>query len=232
MKKTIKTKLAVIGATCLMFMGFGVFPLVTNAEDIQSVYESNAEIDKNLNETPPIEDFNEVQEPAEKTPEITVDLNNITYEQFLEIVGVLAEETGNVDLWKQTVESVKKAINEKQFTASNLLMILVCIVTASKTIYDWVVRKKEKDHISATKETNNTLQGQSKAINELIDVEEHVSDTVDVVSKKEQIIAKAGIEQNAALRAMARGIQLHETARKEVFRHLNNSDDLYEDAKA
>ena len=230
MKKTAKTRIFIVLASVCMFLGFSVSPFLANAEvekveSIESI-ESN-KIFENVDSS---EDITINDSTNEKT-EVTIDLNDITYEKFLEIVGILANETGNGELWGETLNSVKKAINEKQFTASNLLMIFVSVVMVIKIIYDWVIKRKEKTHVLQAYKTDKKIDAQSEAINGIIDEEEEISKTAHENATREKELAMAGLEQNGALRCLVRGIQLHDTAREEALRHLNHSDELFEKAK-
>ena len=222
MKKIIKKVFATAFVSLVACISFLCNPVTAYAEESTQPPK--------INENSSLETPEEIPE-TEKKDEITVDLSNLTYEQFLEVVDILAAQTGNADIWKETINSVKKAIDEKQFTASNILLIITSGVMVIKIFYDWAIKKKEKDHISQTGDTRKEIKNQSKAINSLIDEEEKIEKSVEENGKMEKAIALAGVEQNAALRCFVRGIQVHETAREEALRHLNNSDELYETVK-
>lgn len=240
----MKTKFAAILAGVLVCLGIGITPCVsayaeeTANEPITST-ETSVEKEESgvVVETPNTEENGEITggfesegETEDKT-EVTIDLDNLTYEKFLEIVGVLAEETGNGDMWQETIESVNKAIDEKQLTASVITSIAVSVVMLLKIITDWISKKREKAHAATTAKLESTAQKQNAAVNELIDEEEKIAKELTENTAREKKIASAGLEQNAALRCLVRGVQLHETARDEALRHLNNSDSLYEEGQ-
>ena len=236
----MKTKFAAILAGVLVCLGIGITPCVsayaeeTANEPITST-ETGVENEESgvVVETPNTEENGEITGGFESKgeTEVTIDLDNLTYEKFLEIVGVLAEETGNGDMWQDTIESVNKAIDEKQLTASVITSIAVSVVMVLKIITDWISKKREKAHAATTAKLESTAQKQNAAVNELIDEEEKIAKELTENTAREKKLASAGLEQNAALRCLVRGVQLHETARDEALRHLNNSDSLYEEGQ-
>ena len=221
--KKFKTKIVAILAGVLVFFGIGISPALASAKSVTELPETNTEIGV---ETDEIVDNEETLKE-----EITIDLKDISYEKFLEIVSILAEETGNGDLWEDTLASVKKAIDEKQFTIAIVLIIIACVAIVFKIILDAVFKFKEKAHILQTEKDSKTIKAQTTALNGMIDEEEKIAKNVTESVTREKTLAAAGLEQNAALRCLVRGVQLHDTAREEALRHLNNSDEKYDQAK-
>lgn len=227
----LKAKIAAALMGVLVFLGIGVSPALASAEtvDEQSIVsvetseETGVETDKEL--------VDEETGEEEENGEITVDLSNLTYEEFLAFVEMAAKATGNEELWEATIASINKAIDEKQLTLAVVLLIVVAVLMIVKIISDWVLKAKEKAHIKNAEQTDKTVQMQTKALNGMIDEEEKIASGVARAEAREKKLAKAGLEQNAALRCLVRGVQLHDTARDEALRHLNNSDKQYNSAK-
>lgn len=230
-----KAKLAAAVVSVMVIFGVGAATVTAGAE---AVYETPIVSTEIGNETAPETDetitddtLGEETESGENTGEITLDLSNLTYEDFLAVVDALARETGNEDLWAATLESIKKAVDEKQLTLSVVASFVVSALLVVKIVSDWILKKKEKQHIAQAHTDSETLKTQSKALNGIMDEEEKIASGMTESLAREKRLAAAGAEQNAALRCLVRGVQLHDTARDEALRHLNNSDKLYDKAK-
>lgn len=227
----IKTKLMMAVASIMLIFGASVAPISVGAETVDSEpivsVETSTEIGDVTDDT--TTDDNLVV--GTEKGEITVDFSELSYEDFLAVIDVLAKETGNEDLWRATLDSVKKAVDEKQLTLATAMIIVVAVLLSVKIISDWVVKHKEKKHIAQGESTAKNIKLQTTALNGMMDEEEKISENVEALRVKSEKLAEAGLEQNAALRCFVRGVQLNDTARDEALRHLNNSDELYEIAK-
>lgn len=230
-----KTKIAAAVASVMVIFGVGAATVTAGAETVEETPIVNTEIGNEIapetDETITNDTLGEETGNGENTGEITLDLSNLSYEDFLAVVDTLAKETGNEDLWAATLESVKKAVDEKQLTLSTVASFVVSALLVVKIVSDWILKKKEKQHIAQAHTDSETLKTQSRALNSIMDEEEKISSGMAESLAREKRLAAAGAEQNAALRCLVRGVQLHDTARDEALRHLNNSDKLYDKAK-
>jgi hypothetical protein len=109
-------------------------------------------------------------------------------------------------------------------------LVLFAAYIAGKLIYK--ACKKHKDTLAVdVKEVKTTTSKQTKAVNGLITQAETVANNVEEASEREKKLANAGLEQNAALRCLFRGVQFKQDIKDEALRHLNNSDRSYEEAR-
>ena len=215
----IKTKLMAAVASIMLIFGAGVAPVSVGAETVDNELtvsvETSTEIGDIADDT--TTDDNSVVE-TEKG-KITVDFSELSYEEFLSLVGLIAQGTGHETMWKETMDSIKKAVDEKQLTLVTVLYIVVAVLLSVKIISDWVVKHKEKKHIAQGESTAKNIKLQTNALNCMMDEEEKISENVEVLRVKSEKLAEAGLEQNAALRCFVRGVQLNDTARDEALRH-------------
>lgn len=230
-----KAKIAAMLASVMVIFGVGAGTISASAEVVDETpivsTETGTENGAETEETPTDDTTGATTETDENKAEITLDLSNLSYEDFLSVVELLAQETGNADLWAQTIDSVKKAVDEKQLTLSTVSTFVLAGLLLIKIVSDWILKKKEKQHLAQASTDSDNIKAIAKASNDMMDEEEKIATNVADTLTREKKLASAGIEQNAALRCLVRGVQLHDTAREEALRHLNNSDKLYDTAK-
>ena len=226
MMKTLKAKIAaaLLGIMAFVGVGIGVSPIVSFAE------ETTVE----TTETAPETDEEETAEDLPTAGEETAEKGEITLDDILEFAGGLADEAGVGDEWAKAVENLKNAASEKKVDIMTGVSIGQLCLLAAYVIGKLCVAgyKKHKDTTAAdVKEMKKTTGKHTKAVNELIGQAETVASNVAEASERERKLADAGLEQNAALRCLFRGVQLRQDIKDEALRHLNNSDKCYDEAK-
>lgn len=164
MKKLIK-KIALVFAAAAVGFGFCFAP-VTNTAYAEEVTQETTKTVEETNESAENEETPTEEENGENTGEFTFDFTDLSYEDFLAFVGSFAEETGHADEWNETVNAVKKAIDEKQFTLSTVSNILLMAVLIWKIAADMIAKRKEKKHIETTEKQTAKINEQTAAINE------------------------------------------------------------------
>ena len=229
--KSLKAKIAAaaLGIMAFIGVGFGISPMVSFAE---TTTETTTETST---ETAPETDDEEVVEDLPTAEEETAEKGEITLDDILEFAGGLADEAGVGDEWDKVVENLKNAASEKKVDIMTGVSIgQLCLLAAyviGKLIH--AAWKKHKDTTAAdVKEMKKTTGKHTKAVNDLIGQAETVASNVAEASERERKLADAGLEQNAALRCLFRGVQLRQDIKDEALRHLNNSDKCYDEAKS
>ena len=171
MKKLIK-KIALVFAAAAVGFGFCFAP-VTSTVYAEEVTQETTETGENgtgtgeeTNETTENEETPTEEESGENTGEFTFDFTSLSYEDFLAFVESFANETGHADEWNDTVNAVKKAIDEKQFTLATVVQILLMAVLIWKIAADMIAKRKEKKHIETTEKQTAKINEQTAAINE------------------------------------------------------------------
>ncbi len=227
--KRFKFKFVAAMAAVLAFVGLGGYPIMANAESIEYIsLETTAEIGEETDESVSVNNSPEENENTAENGDITLD-------NILDFAGELADKAGIGNEWDKAVENLKNAADAKKVDimtgASVAQIVLLASYIIGKLIYaGW---KKHKDTTAAdVKEMKKTTGKQTKAVNELIGQAETVANNVAVASERERKLAYAGLEQNAALRCLFRGVQLKQDIKEEALRHLNNSDKCYDEAKS
>ncbi len=214
--KNWKKRLATICAAVVVFFGVGVSTTSVSAESVDAGITASVDDKIDL-----------------KTDETEAKENSITGgEETAEKSEEGAEITQSE--WEWVVDCVKNAVDEKKLevllAGSIGEAILIILYIAVKLIY--AVYKKRKDTSSEdVKKTKKAVGEQTKAVNALIGHTESVANNVAEASAREKQLATAGLEQNEALRCLFRGIQLKESIKDEAMRHLNKSDECYDEAK-
>ena len=128
---------------------------------------------------------------VDPSDEVTVDLSGLTYEQFLGIVNGLAESAGHGDLWKDTVSSVKKAVDEKQFTILTFFQIALLIVLGINLIVELVKKKKSVSKRKKEKEEAKKEEARDLTINGIAEVAEKTEVSQTETNKRLDGIEKA-----------------------------------------
>lgn len=164
MKKLIK-KIALVFAAAAVGFGFCFAP-VTSTVYAEEITQETTETGEETNESTENEETPTEEESGENTGEFTFDFTDLSYEDFLAFVGSFAEETGHADEWNDTVNAVKKAIDEKQFTLATVSNILLMAVLIWKIAADMIAKRKEKKHIETTEKQTAKINEQTAAINE------------------------------------------------------------------
>lgn len=229
MKLKAKIAAALLGIMAFFGVGVGVAPIVSFAETTTvETTETTTETATETDESGTVEDLPTAGEETAETGEITLD-------DILEFAGGLAEEAGVGDEWAKAVENLKNAASEKKVdimtgVSIGQLCLLAAYVIGKLCYAGW---KKHKDTTAAdVKEMKKTTGKHTKAVNDLIGQAETVASNVAEASERERKLADAGLEQNAALRCLFRGVQLRQDIKDEALRHLNNSDKCYDEAKS
>ena len=230
MMKTLKVKIAaaVLGIMAFVGVGFGVSPIVSFAE------ETTAETTETATETAPETDESETVEDLPTADEETAETGEITLDDILDFAGELADKAGVGDDWAKAVENLKNAASEKKVDIMTGVSVGQVILMAAYIIGKlcYAAYQKHKDTTAKdVKEVKATAGKQTKAVNELIGQAETVASNVAEASERERKLAIAGQEQNAALRCLFRGVNFNQAIKDEALRHLNNSDQHYDEAK-
>ena len=233
--KMFKRKIAAALLGIMAFFGVGVgvgAPTPASAETVvvetETTTETTTENSPETNENETVEDLPTAGEETEEKGEITLD-------DILEFAGGLAEEAGVGDEWAKAVENLKNAASEKKVdimtgVSIGQLCLLAAYVIGKLCYAGW---KKHKDTTAKdVKDMKATTGKQTKAVNELIGQAETVAENVAEASERERKLAIAGQEQNAALRCLFRGVNFNQAIKDEALRHLNNSDQYYDEAKS
>lgn len=225
MKLKAKIAAALLGIMAFFGVGVGFAPMVAFAET--TTVETT--------ETAPETGDEEVVEDLPTAEEETAEKGEITLDDILEFAGGLADEAGVGDQWAQAVENLKNAASEKKVDIMTGVSIGQLCLLAAYIIWKIgnAIYKKHKDTTAAdVKEMKKTTGKHTKAVNDLIGQAETVASNVAEASERERKLADAGLEQNAALRCLFRGVQLRQDIKDEALRHLNNSDKCYDEAKS
>lgn len=213
--KKFKLKFVAMMAAVLAFLGVGGYPVMANAESIEYIsVETTAETGEKTDESGDVDNSHEENENTAENSEITLD---------------------DGDDWDKAVENIKNAADAKKVDIMTGVSVAQIVLLASYIIGKLIHAgwKKHKDTTAAdVKEMKKTTGKQTKAVNELIGQAETVANNVAEASERERKLADAGLEQNAALRCLFRGIQLKQDIKEEALRHLNNSDKCYDEAKS
>ena len=230
MMKTLKAKIAaaLLGIMAFVGVGFGVSPIVSFAEEI------TVETTETTTETAPETDGSEEVEDLPAEDEETAETDEITLDDILDFAGELADKAGVGDDWAKAVENLKNAASEKKVDIMTGVSIGQLALLAAYVIGKLCVAayKKHKDTTAKdVKDMKATTGKQTKAVNELIGQAETVATNVAEASERERKLAIAGQEQNAALRCLFRGVNFNQAIKDEALRHLNNSDQHYDEAK-
>jgi lipopolysaccharide biosynthesis regulator YciM len=216
-------------AAVLAFVGVGGYPVMANAESIEYIsVETTAEIGEETDESVSVDNSNEENKNTAENVEITLD-------NILDFAGELADKSGVGDDWDKAVENLKNAADAKKVDIMTGVSVAQIVLLASYIIGKLIHAgwKKHKDTTADdVKEMKKTTGKQTKAVNELIGHTETVANNVAEASERERKLADAGLEQNAALRCLFRGVQLKQDIKEEALRHLNNSDKCYDEAKS
>ena len=229
--KSLKAKIAAaaLGIMAFIGVGFGISPMVSFAE---TTTETTTETST---ETAPETGDEEVVEDLPTAEEETAGKGEITLDDILELAGGLADEAGVGDEWAQAVENLKNAASEKKVdimtgVSIGQLCLLAAYVIGKLCYAGW---KKHKDTTAKdVKDMKKSSGQQTQAINGLIDHAENVASNVAEASERERKLAVAGLEQNAALRCLFRGVNFNQSIKDEALRHLNASDQYYDEAKS
>lgn len=185
--KNLKTKIMLAFAAFAVGFGFCVAPVTYTAFAEETQVEEIVETPEESTETAPKtdEETEIVETPTtEENGKNTLDFSALSYEDFLAFVGELAEKTGNADEWNDTVEAVRKAIDEKQFTLATVGNFLLMAVMLVKIVADAIAKRKEKKHVDTTEKQTAKINEQTVAIN---------SNTTAI---NEQSVAVAKVEED------------------------------------
>jgi hypothetical protein len=214
--KSWKNRLATILAAVVVFFGVGVSATVASAESV--AVEPSTSIETEI-----------APETDEKT-----DADNLPTED--EEVAEKSDSEAEISQsdWEWVVECVKNAVDAKKMEiliAGNIGegLLILCYMFG-KLAYAWYKKRKDTS-AEDVKKTKKAVGEQTKAVNELIGHTEGVKEAVAVASEREKQLATAGLEQNEALRCLFRGVQLKQSIKDEAMRHLNKSDECYDNAK-
>lgn len=172
--KNLKRKIVLAFAALAVGFGFCIAPVTHVAFAEETQVEETVETPEESTET-------------EETPVVDENgKNTIDYEDFLAFVGELADKTGNGDQWNDTVEAVKKAIDEKQFTLATVGNFLLAAIMIVKIVMDAIAKRKERKHIDTTDKQTSKINEQTTAINEQTTAINDTAKTVAAVKEDER----------------------------------------------
>ena len=227
-----KIKLMIVSALAAVALGFGfgLYPVLTSAEEAENSVETSEIISSEevVEETESVENSGNLEGEEDKV---------LTYDDILAVMGGIAEKEGFKDERDKTLYYLKTAASAKKVDA---MILFTAITLAFFVIYAGVkfvrfkldTTKKDIKAICGTLDVaKETTGAQTTAINGLIDEVEKLYNDLKTNTKKEEELAMGMEKYVAALRCLIRGTKIDPNLKDEAFRALNEADEHFTAAK-
>lgn len=224
----LKRTLLVLLCACT-FAFCGMFAPFTVSADNNNSTETSVETSVEDSATESVENSsNDATDEIQPTDEEKM-------QAILELVGDICDEAGVGDKWEETLSQIQNAVDERKIdlmTGLYILQLAVFVIYAVyKVVKGRIKAKIEKDMPANVQAIKMDVSAQTNAVNDLIDEQNKVSESMGKTNGALQTLAAAGELQNQALRMFIGGTQLTAETKESAYRALRQADEEYEKLK-